>query len=80
MAMPGLNVYPQPASEVLFIDHEGSYTSYELIDHQGRPIRNGTRLEPGGFDVSAFSAGVYFLTLLDAGGTPVAREKIIISR
>ncbi len=80
-AMPGFGVYPQPASEVLYIDHGGVYSSIRIDDDQGRTIQIvATRRVNAAMDVTALSSGIYFVTLIDDAGRAVARQRFIISR
>jgi plastocyanin len=79
-SLPSFELHPRPASDRITIGSSIPYAGIRIDDRQGRHVAT---LEPSGdnsLDVSQFTTGLYFLTLLDRGGVPVARDRMIISR
>jgi hypothetical protein len=76
---PDIAVYPNPASDRIFIRTAGyPLQRIRLFDLNGRMVReeSGAREE---VDVSMLPAGLYFLQLTSANGRSVSR-KVVISR
>jgi hypothetical protein len=75
-------IYPNPASDKLFIYSETRNTAeslhYTVIDIYGRTIANGSIKVSEAIDLSDVSNGVYFIRLLS--GDNSATQKFIISR
>ena len=57
-----INIYPNPTTDVIFMDGLPEHTSYQLIDSNGSTLVQGTATGSG-LDLSNFSSGIYFLQL-----------------
>ncbi len=78
--LPGIHLHPMPVSDVLYIEAPMAYTSLRFEDRQGRVVREVASNNGRGLDVSQMDAGLYFISLIDAHGSPLARERILIVR
>lgn len=64
---PDLELYPNPTAGILNLNNRGAASEYGIYGMQGRLLQNGI-VEPGiGLDVSALTAGRYFLRLENGG-------------
>ena len=67
-----INMYPNPAADVLFIETQGmglSLDSYKIVSLEGRTVRAGV-LAKGRIDISEINAGLYYVVLeTDKGNT-----------
>lgn len=72
-----LNLYPNPAKDILILDFESDDTSFELVlkDVVGRTIYQKTQTEKQ-IKVQPFQAGVYYLTIFQNGER--LTQKVII--
>ena len=71
------NVYPNPASDVLYIETEGSENyQWELRDLTGRILKSGEGQGKTAVDVRSYPAGVYMLTF-SIGGQKQTRKVVI---
>lgn len=71
-----INVYPNPASNVLAIDCGNSYSySITITDTAGRTHLQGTTKGKRLFDIEHLSPGLYFITLRH--GMSIRNEKIV---
>lgn len=71
-------VFPNPASATIQITGISADSRLEILNFEGKTVFNGTADEAGRLDISALSAGVYLLQVLDArSGQLLATEKII---
>jgi hypothetical protein len=60
----GLNIYPNPASDMITVEWEvGKYVNIEIYDFMGRPMINSMQLSGGRkyFDTSQWTTGIYTL-------------------
>jgi plastocyanin len=81
LQLPGFRVFPQPAQQDVRFDHPGNISSIRITDRQGRVVQHIAHRSPEHpLDVSGLESGLYFMTLLDAAGEPVARERLLIAR
>jgi plastocyanin len=77
--LPGFDVYPQPANDVLKVRADLQYLKVQIEDANGRIVsgpftnRDGTAI-----DVSGLPNGIHFITLLDDQGKALARERCMI--
>ncbi|MNY36528.1 hypothetical protein D3C86_1710230 [compost metagenome] len=62
MAENQLAVYPNPTTGFAVVEFPGTF-SYFVSDAQGRIVLNGTASEGMKLDLTAFSDGVYQLTI-----------------
>lgn len=84
--LPGLNVYPNPASTVVNISYQATVSSkltYTLLDMSGKTItRNTQDVDPGNFatqvSVSQLPAATYMLQVIlqDGNNTRTSSYKI----
>lgn len=76
------DIYPNPASDKLFVESESQNTRhhriYSVIDLYGRNIKSGLLSEIDYIDVSELSNGIYFFKITSSSGTSIKR--FIISR
>ncbi len=66
LSTPSIGLYPNPTSDLLFVDGADSKVSYAVYDAMGKLIVKETYEE--GIDVSALPKGSYFLELLSNDG------------
>ncbi len=68
-----VNVYPNPASDKLYVETESEVDEVEIYDVYGRqqPIVNSQ--QPTAIDVSGLNSGVYFIRIKTEGGDVVRR-------
>lgn len=64
-----INVYPTPASEVLYIEGAEGAFSWTLVDAMGRVARTGDQGQGLSIDVSAMPSGRYLFSLVQEGAT-----------
>jgi PKD repeat protein len=78
-----LNVYPNPASNTVFIEYvnnTGQKTSLQLFDVNGKLVTEfNTTLVAGGIgmDISKLEKGFYFITLTDSGSGIIQKGKLV---
>lgn len=73
----GMRIYPNPASEVLFLEVEEE-VSLQIVDVQGRVVANRTNvIGKESIDIAGFSAGVYMLELSNDTQTVVKRIVVL---
>ena len=80
-AVVGINFYPNPATEVLFlkgVDY-GKLKSVEIINTHGIAMKTVTSLSNGGIDIATLPNGIYIVkvTLTDA---TVRTQKIVVNK
>ncbi|MDG1331056.1 MAG: T9SS type A sorting domain-containing protein [Crocinitomicaceae bacterium] len=68
------SIYPNPASEVVYIDHP-NVKRVELFSSLGERLISTTS---SSLDVSSLSRGTYVLIALNGGGEIIGREKLIV--
>jgi hypothetical protein len=68
-----VNVYPNPASDKLYVETESEVDEVEIYDVYGRqqPIANSQ--QPTAIDVSGLNSGVYFVRIKTDSGDVVRR-------
>ena len=75
-----INIYPNPASEFLFLDYTGNLNlELKLFDAKGRLIKSFLENEQT-LDVGALETGIYFLKVMDEKTKKFFVEKIQINR
>jgi plastocyanin len=79
--LPGFEIYPKPANDVLKVRANIPYAQVRIEDTNGR-IVSGPILSKDGnaIDVSGLPNGMHFITLLDDQGKALARERCMIVR
>ena len=77
VAFVGLNIYPNPANNVLNVDFEGNY-NIKIFNAAGKLIVNKMGNGFTQMDVNELSQGIYFVKILQAGKESI--HKCIISR
>lgn len=75
--MQGVKVYPNPASNIIYLDSPQSATAYsaQLYDVSGRMVREYVVITAG-MDVSALAKGLYVLKI--SNGKATTSHKIIV--
>jgi hypothetical protein len=58
-----INVYPNPATSVLYIENSSNYNSYEIINYKGSLVAKGN-LEKTSIPISHLSNGFYILKVI----------------
>lgn len=66
LSAPSIGLYPNPASDVLYIDEADSKTTYSIYDALGKLLIRDVYEE--GVDVSALPTGRYFIEALSVDG------------
>ena len=75
-----INIYPNPASEFLFLDYTGNLNlELKLFDAKGRLIKSFLENEQT-LDVGALETGIYFLKVMDEKTKKFFVEKIWVSK
>ncbi len=59
-----LRIYPNPVSNYLYVDYEGSLTDISIIDLTGRTVLQEKSLSKSRIDVSGLPKGIYILSIL----------------
>jgi len=70
-----VKVYPNPSSEVFFIDSPENIVGLQLYDIQGREVYSSTE-NTTSIDVSTFQSGIYFLRIQGEKGA--ISKKVIV--
>jgi hypothetical protein len=74
-----INVYPNPASNVLNIDAGNDVRQVTLINPAGQVVYDVVlEANKTSIDLNEFSVGVYMVQLKKADGTVLSTEKVII--
>ncbi|MDG2465064.1 MAG: choice-of-anchor L domain-containing protein, partial [Crocinitomicaceae bacterium] len=74
--LEGINFYPNPTSDKLFIDG-GAGALYSIIDMQGNIFQKGTLLQNSQeISLDKLQTGIYFLQLTN--GTSTKTEKLVV--
>ena len=58
-----LNIYPNPASDRLYINTGIEYQSIEIMDMSGQAVLQSSRIGNEGLDISDLSSGTYVLRI-----------------
>lgn len=58
-----INVYPNPATSVLYVENISNYTAYEIINYTGSLVEKAT-IERSSIPIAHLSNGLYILKLL----------------
>lgn len=72
-----LDVYPNPATDRVYValsDHQAAF--YQLIDLQGRVVRNGNMVAGDSISLAGVTAGLYQLRL--SSGSAVYHSKLLV--
>ncbi|MBK8627284.1 MAG: T9SS type A sorting domain-containing protein [Saprospiraceae bacterium] len=59
-----VNIYPNPVSDILYLDTKENWTKADIYDISGR-IKRSTSLDGQSIDVSGLESGTYFVRLRD---------------
>ncbi len=70
------SIYPVPSDNMLFIESNLSIASVLILNAEGKEVYSGKYSNR--VDVSALTAGMYFVQLLDADKKVVDKKKIVI--
>jgi glucose/arabinose dehydrogenase len=70
-------IYPVPSDHVLFIDSDFNIEFIKIINTEGKEVYSAKYSNK--VDVSQFSAGIYYLQLLDSEKKVLDKKKIIIN-
>ncbi|MGV4412959.1 endonuclease [Chryseobacterium sp. T1] len=55
-------LYPNPVSDILYVDSKTKISSYEIIDASGRVVKSSKQADlQSGINVSSLASGVYFI-------------------
>ena len=71
-----LNVYPNPANDVLNIVIEANNFKYQLVNSLGQVVRNGNATNKTVIKTGDLNKGVYFLQV--STGAKVMVEKVVV--
>jgi hypothetical protein len=79
-----ISIFPNPAGEVLYVNafsRKQEVTGYCITDLSGRIIKE-EKVNQSYFsiDLSGFSSGMYLITITDASGISIAKEKFMVQR
>ena len=69
------NIFPNPTTNLLYLQSKNLNTSFKVIDFQGREVTSGAEFPSNGLDVSGLSNGIYILEIESAQG--VERNRFI---
>lgn len=69
-------IFPNPANRMIYVDSDGTPTSYTIIDIQGREISNGSINSQREIDISHLDNGIYTLMLNFSNNISVAKLTI----
>ncbi len=72
-----LNIYPNPASEVLYFSNASAINRFALVDLTGKVVSNAIPAN-GKVDLTAFENGIYIVVVETANGTKLT-ERLVIS-
>ncbi|MDQ3102129.1 MAG: hypothetical protein M3R08_12130 [Bacteroidota bacterium] len=78
--LPVIEIYPQPAFDILYLDRAPSFASLMIADQFGRVVRSSQMPQQRSIELGDLSVGSYFITLLDKTGTPIARQQFMVVR
>jgi hypothetical protein len=67
-----VNLYPNPASEKLFVQSKGNIKSLKCIDFSGQTVE--LKNENNSIDISGLSNGIYFLDIIMENGKSVSMK------
>lgn len=75
-----LNTFPNPASDVVYTEHNQAYLNLQVTDVLGKLVKE-VRVENGinKVDVSSLQTGIYFFTYIDPNGLS-ATKRVLIDR
>lgn len=71
-----IRLYPMPAQNVLHVDTNTKFSSYQLVNSLGRQVSEGVFTLQ--INVSELTSGLYILQLLDANQKVIERKKVLI--
>ena len=71
-----IKIYPNPASDKLFVKNQGRFTSYKIHSVTGQLLQQGKT--DGSVEISKLGNGVYFIELSD--GATLIREKFVVKK
>lgn len=71
-----IQLYPMPAKNVLHVDTNTKFSSYQLVNSLGRQVSEGVFTPQ--INVSELTSGLYILQLLDANQKVIERKKVLI--
>jgi hypothetical protein len=70
-----LNIYPNPASSMLYISHAAKIDRIEIFNIAGSKVYSQMNINDA-IDVSGLKAGLYFISVLDANNNNIVRRFI----
>jgi hypothetical protein len=85
---PDINLYPNPASDQLFIHINAGETQpqnykIEMLDQMGRTVMTETLFQSysaQAIDIHSLARGVYFVRVIDERGLVLRTEKVVVVR
>lgn len=76
VAPENIRFFPNPASDEIFLDHDGSYTHYAISDQLGRNLQAGP-IHLNRIALDALADGLYFITFTKPDGKGVCKKLYI---
>ena len=70
-----INIYPNPASDKLYINNVRDITTYKIIDASGKIIQSGDFTQ-NPIDIHSLEGGVYLLSLSHKNGNSINKRFI----
>jgi hypothetical protein len=59
----GINIYPNPTNDFIYLNFNSSSLNYELSDAQGRVLSKGLIVNNGTISLHNFERGIYYVSL-----------------
>jgi hypothetical protein len=78
IAASGIQIYPNPAQNDLFIKMEAEDCNLIITDISGRTVLTKPLTATNKLDLSALNNGIYFFRIMNADQTVIKTEKIIV--
>lgn len=74
-----VKTYPNPTTEMAFVETEGVIRSYEMVDAMGRKVMGQENLNADVLElnVSNLTSGIYFITVVTDHGTATQRLNVV---
>lgn len=70
-----INIYPNPAKDMLYIDIPSTISTIEIVDVMGKSVYKGAVINQ--FPISSMANGVYLIKLYKQGGLYHSQKLII---
>jgi hypothetical protein len=72
-----INIYPNPARDVLFVSSQNQLMNYQILDITGKTVKEGN-VNNNQIEISNFDAGVYFVRVKEINGWSKFRKIQVI--